>query len=142
MFVCLVSEQQLVEAFAAAAAASPLYGPFVLSLAVDVIPSLIEDCSSSSSSSRFELPQDLLLQLQEETGISIDSAAAADAASSSSSSSNNNNNSNNSSSSKELRESWSSDLYRCLLLLHKVYRHLRLISPNESADDISTSVIR
>ncbi|CDI76061.1 immunoglobulin-binding protein, putative [Eimeria acervulina] len=102
---------------------------------------LSEDCSSSSSSSRFELPQDLLLQLQEETGISIDSAAAADAASSSSSSSNNSNN-NNSSSSKELRESWSSDLYRCLLLLHKVYRHLRLISPNESADDISTSVIR
>ncbi|CDJ38165.1 immunoglobulin-binding protein, putative [Eimeria tenella] len=87
--------------------------------------------SSGSSSSSFEPPQELLLRLQQTTGMSLDS----DAESSSNSSS-------SSSNSKEQQEDWSLNLYRCLLLLHKVYRHLRLISPNESADDISSSVLR
>ena len=90
-------------------------------------------CDAYGSSRAFRLPDELLLQLQKDTGMSLDNTPDCTTTTSSSSSS---------SSREVVQEGWSVDLYRCLLLLHRVYGQLHLISPNESVDELSTPLLR
>ncbi|KAL8438381.1 hypothetical protein ACSSS7_000230 [Eimeria intestinalis] len=92
------------------------------------------DSSSSSSSSSsdagvFTLPQDLLLQLQKEGRIALDEPTTGSSSSSSSSC-------------RGVQNDFNEDLYRCFLILSRVYRQLHLISSNETADEISTPLLK
>ncbi|XP_026191679.1 immunoglobulin-binding protein 1 [Cyclospora cayetanensis] len=89
------------------------------------------DCFTGSDEP-FQPPQELLSQLQEETGFSLSSVADISTSSSTPTSGE----------SQAAGGRWSLDLYRCFLLLYKVYGHLRLISLNESAAEISTPLLR